>query len=135
MHLLELGEVGVDLVDGDRARVVLVQDSEHAGVLLLVDRELHLHLGGVGVHEHALFLLHCGGWLQHRLRVFGLFRLGGQRHCCTLLVAVLDRLQAALRGQVPADQGAFGGGPAANRLRGKALIMLRFHVSPLYSRN
>lgn len=70
MHELELGEVVVDLVDGDRACVVFVQDSKHARVLLLVNRELHLHLERPRVHQHALLLRHCGARLHNCLRVF-----------------------------------------------------------------
>ena len=70
VHVLELGEVVVDLVDGDRACVVFVQDSKHARVLLLVNRELHLHLERPGVHQHALFLRHCARRLHNCLRIF-----------------------------------------------------------------
>ena len=57
VHLLELGDVDIDLVNGDGAGALFVEHAEHRLVLLLVDRKLLLvgadHVCELGALEES----------------------------------------------------------------------------------
>lgn len=89
VHLLELGDVAVDLLDADLARVVFVEHAEDRLVLLLVNRKLLLVSAAVSA---------CGpGQQARRLQLQVAIARGG-------LVRLGDRIVGALGGGLPASR-------------------------------